>query len=134
MTTTSYKKNAAYIAYTRGNLRPDVILPPLARNNDGLIFLAPGEVYCRFRFQNGTICPINWRFPTYHALHDHYSQAHGLELERLKSGALPADTRRDVEHWYKALMGNVVTVWTPRSAHVRGHSPPPVSRPDLDGI
>ncbi|KAI8656553.1 hypothetical protein NCS56_01259700 [Fusarium sp. Ph1] len=60
--------------------RPDDQLLPRLDEQDDQIYVAPGEVYCRFRDANGQLCSHVGRFSRRAYLVNHYQAEHKLTV------------------------------------------------------
>ncbi|KAI9155189.1 hypothetical protein HJFPF1_07765 [Paramyrothecium foliicola] len=116
----------AYIGYT---IRPQNLSP--FEIADGNISIYPGEQFCRWLEEDGSLCSINTKFVSTQYLKDHVMNCHvkgyGLKLRRFR--LYLSLHRRQIETWYQQFHGDTAqlntTLLSGSSQPCRGESTPP---------
>ncbi|RSL80097.1 hypothetical protein CEP51_006834 [Fusarium floridanum] len=107
-TSSSYKN---YLGKTVISRPEGWLLPQLDLDQNNQVYMAPGEVYCRFRDANGHLCSHDVRFSRRAYLIRHYKKAHGLSVVSNVTNATSIKGRALVAGWYKELMDGLQPSW-----------------------
>ncbi|KAF5006202.1 hypothetical protein FDECE_7361 [Fusarium decemcellulare] len=111
--TASYAQSQAYIEYTSLTQRPDDLMPRLQTNQNGEIWIAPGERYCRHLVDGVHLCSKSHKFGNASALRMHYRTVHSLRIELRPKGRLNVLQDCGLALWYHDLMAGRTPMWNP---------------------
>ncbi|KAH7244743.1 hypothetical protein B0J15DRAFT_552355 [Fusarium solani] len=110
---TTFRKSSEYKDYLGKTVisRPQDQLLPRLDSQNGQIYMAPGEVYCRFRHPDGQLCSNDARFSGRYNLARHYQIEHNLTVAH--NATMPHSTRGRIliVGWYRELMDGQQPSW-----------------------
>ncbi|RSL73341.1 hypothetical protein CEP54_000316 [Fusarium duplospermum] len=109
-----FQASSAYKNYLGKTVisRPeDWLLPRLDLDQNNQIYMAPGEVYCRFRDADGHLCSNDGRFSQRRYLIMHYRKEHDLTVACNATNPSSVKGRALVAGWYKELIEGLQPSW-----------------------
>ncbi|KAK6196949.1 hypothetical protein LQW54_011034 [Pestalotiopsis sp. IQ-011] len=117
----SYRVTDTYKWYEnkKRNIRRST-LPPFEMDDQGRVFIAAGEVYCRFPSEHdlGELCFLNKKFSNRSSLVRHIKTRHGADPAPTRMGALSGSHDDETFRFYRGLRhlanGNPTDLVTPK--------------------
>lgn len=117
----SYRITDTYKWYEnkKRNIRRST-LPPFEMDDQGRVFIAAGEVYCRFSSEHdpGELCFLNKKFSNRSSLVRHIKTRHGADPAPTRMGALSGSHDDETFRFYRGLRhlanGNPADLVTPK--------------------
>ncbi|KAG5664413.1 hypothetical protein KAF25_008147 [Fusarium avenaceum] len=134
--TLQYLQSEPYQRYKNGP-RPDTKMPPLDVDENGIVTLVPGELYCRWRDLRGTLCPKNKRFNSHTALNSHLKEVHKHQVAARRRGNFNFSEDQNVQDWYTEMDAGRMPSWPLRQgeeAVLEENSARDDSEPSYDGV
>ncbi|KAI8654831.1 hypothetical protein NCS57_01230200 [Fusarium keratoplasticum] len=129
----AFRKSSEYTDYLGETVlsRPQDQLLPRLDSQDGQIYMAPGELYCRFRHPNGQLCSNDKRFSRRYYLVWHYQVEHNLTIAHNATKPNSKRGRDLIVAWYKELMEGQQPSWRAKDqqslqANTQTNAPLPV--------
>ncbi|KAL7927465.1 hypothetical protein ACQKWADRAFT_325084 [Trichoderma austrokoningii] len=118
----TYKDTPIYRQYlnvdsaTGRGERLDDLMPHLQYNENGHPIIVPGEVYCRWRSDDGALCVKKNALSSTSALRTHYRGCQGCSPESRRTGSNNARQQQELHRWYRAVVNGEMPRWMPRKA------------------
>ncbi|UKZ62747.1 uncharacterized protein TrAtP1_003980 [Trichoderma atroviride] len=118
----TYKDTPSYRQYlnvdpvTGRGERLDHLMPHLQYNEDGQLIIVPGELFCRWRSDDGALCVKGTALSSATALRKHYHGCHGSPTENRRHGSNTFEFQVELHCWYRAIVNGEMPRWVPRKA------------------
>ncbi|KAL7914088.1 hypothetical protein GGI35DRAFT_475922 [Trichoderma velutinum] len=100
-------------------------MPAKIHYKEGQIIMIPGEVFCRWRGDDGHLCWKNIRYANTKTLRNHYRCSHRVETEANPTGGFSADYHSALDRWYTQVSSGQNPTWIPRSPSRQPPQNPP---------
>ncbi|KAL7895715.1 hypothetical protein HDV63DRAFT_401017 [Trichoderma sp. SZMC 28014] len=94
--------------------RLDDLMPRLLFSEGGRLLLVPGEVFCRWRNDDDTLCKRKHAFNSHSNLREHYMRVHGSRVKPRPVGScITREYHLKIRIWYNALVHGNKPFWIP---------------------
>ncbi|KAK1250594.1 hypothetical protein MKX08_010597 [Trichoderma sp. CBMAI-0020] len=114
--TPSYRQYLNADPVTGRGERLDHLMPHLQFNEDGQLIIVPGELFCRWRRDDGALCVKRTALSSSAALRKHYHGCHGSPIENRRNGSNTVMFQQELHRWYRAIVNGEMPRWVPRKA------------------